>query len=361
MTAGVQTPAPPLGVWIVGPALEARGGIASVLRAYQDAGLLARCVFLCSYEGPGAWRQLSVFVPALARLLAGLCTGRVALLHVHSASRGSFWRKSLLVTLARLFGVPYFFHVHSGELLNHYQQRWPRWQKAWAAYVLRGAARVLVLTPGWQRAFDRGIGGLRCTVLNNPVAVGAQRPPGRPRERLLFLGRLTELKGAWDLLRALPAVLQRHPGTRLVMAGPGDESAARALVRELGLPEGVVQFPGWIDGSAKHDALKAAGVFVLPSHAEGLPIGVLEAMAEGLLVVASDVGGIPELIDAGRSGLLVRPREPAALAAALASAIEDDGAAEAMLKAAFERVQTHSLPVVTATLEALYRDVGGTR
>ena len=302
--------------------------------------------------------QLRVFARTLRRLLGGLVRRDVALLHLHSASRSSFWRKSLLAVCARCFGVPYFFHIHSGERVQHYHERWPWWQRAWARQCLHDADRVLLLTAGWQRTFEREFPGLRCAVTRNPVAVGSTLPTAGPPERLLFLGRLTELKGAWDLLRALPAVLQRHPGVHLVMAGPGDEEAARALVRQLGLPAGAVSFPGWVAGEAKQAALRAAGVFVLPSHAEALPISMLEAMAGGLVVVATAVGGVPELIDHGRNGLLVPCGDSAALASALLQVIEDPARRTAMREAAFRRVQWHALPEVVQEMNALYRAAG---
>lgn len=346
---------------MVGPALDAQGGIASVLQAYREAGLFERCGirYLCSYEGAGLLRQLRVFGLTLARLLLALLRGEVALLHLHTASRGSFWRKSLLAAMARLFGVPYLLHVHSGELLDHYQRRWPSWQRAWARRCLLGAARVVLLTPGWQQAFEAALPGLRGVVLRNPVAVPAgPRPTAGPRHVLLFLGRLTALKGAPTLLRAFALLHRSQPQARLLLAGPGDRAAMQALMQELGLPAEAVSLPGWIAGEAKAQALREAGCFVLPSQAEGLPVSVLEAMAAGLAVVATRVGGLPELIDEGRTGLLVPVDDAPALAEALLSLIEQPARAEALADAAFAAVQQHALPAVAAALLAIYRELG---
>jgi hypothetical protein len=86
---------------------------------------------------------------AFSRLFLNLLVGNVALLHVHSASRGSFWRKSLLCWLAGRFGVPYVFHVHSGEFPVFFGNECSGWQQRWVRHTLRQAASVVVLTPGW--------------------------------------------------------------------------------------------------------------------------------------------------------------------------------------------------------------------
>jgi glycosyltransferase involved in cell wall biosynthesis len=346
---------------MIGPALDAKGGIASVLQSYRQAGLFERCNvrYACSYEGAGALRQLRVFAVLLIRLLGALLAGRVSLLHLHSASRGSFWRKSLLAAMAQLFRVPYVFHVHSGELLAHYQGQWSGWRRAWASRCLRNAARLVLLTPGWQRQFEGAISGVRCSVVRNPVDVPAgPRPQAGSRELVLFLGRLTALKGAPDLVKAFALVRQQQPSAQLLMAGPGDQPGLLALMLELGLPPDSVRFLGWIDGDAKQRALSEAGLFVLPSQAEGLPISILEAMASGLVVVATRVGGIPELIEDGRTGLLVAAGDKQALAEAMLAVMQHVSLADALADAAFAAVQPHAASAVVAELCALYRDLG---
>jgi glycosyltransferase involved in cell wall biosynthesis len=99
------------------------------------------------------------------------------------------------------------------------------------------------------------------------------------------------------------------------LAGTGDDAAIRARAVELGV-ENSVEFLGWIEGEAKLRALREAGIYALPSWIEGLPMGLLEAMAVGLPVVATRVGGIPDVVVEG-SGKLVPPKDTDALTAAL--------------------------------------------
>lgn len=122
-------------------------------------------------------------------------------------------------------------------------------------------------------------------------------------------------KGIADMVDALPAVVPSHPSTRYVVVGHGSQRPTlERIVASLGLEDRVL-FTG-----ARSDIpqlLAAADVFVLPSHTEALPTVLIEAMAAGLPVVATEVGGIPEMVDRGVSALLVPPHSPAMLADAV--------------------------------------------
>ena len=100
----------------------------------------------------------------------------------------------------------------------------------------------------------------------------------------------------------------RFPALRLVLAGSGDIGLWRREAQARGIGERV-ELPGWLDAAARDAQLARAAVFCLPSHAEGLPMSLLEAMASGCASVASAVGGIPEALKDGENGLLVPPRD----------------------------------------------------
>ncbi len=129
------------------------------------------------------------------------------------------------------------------------------------------------------------------------------------------------------MLRAMAILLTTHPDARLLVAGGGDQSALRATATELGLGEGVCFLGARGDVP---DILAAADVGVLSSDFEGMPLAVLEYMAAGLPVVATEVGGVPEIVRSGETGLLVAPRDPVALAAGLRRLLDDRALARAM-------------------------------
>jgi Glycosyltransferase len=156
---------------------------------------------------------------------------------------------------------------------------------------------------------------------------------------VLYAGTFSRTKGVEHLVRALPQIVRRHPDVKLVLVGSGPlEPRLRGLAERLGVTDSVV-----FVGRRSHDQmprlLAAADVFVLPSLNEGLPRVILEAMATGLPVVATSVGGVPELVVDGGTGLLVEPGDEEALADAVCRVLADPELAMAWGRAGREVAQ----------------------
>ena len=151
----------------------------------------------------------------------------------------------------------------------------------------------------------------------------------------MAVGRLAEPKDALTLVRALAAVPGR-PFTALLVGDGPDRPSVEAEVRRLGLQDAVA-LAGTRDDVP--ELLARADVFALSSRSEGAPLSILEAMAAGLPVVSSRVGGVPELVVDGETGLLVPPGDPAAMAVALGRLVADAGLRYRLGAAGRERAQ----------------------
>lgn len=145
--------------------------------------------------------------------------------------------------------------------------------------------------------------------------------PGEPG-RILFLGRICAAKGVDELLDACARLAPRAPALHLVLGGDGELEWARRRADELGIGARVA-LPGWLDAEQRARQLARAWLFCLPSHAEGMPMAMLEAMAAGVPVVASSVGAIPDTLTDGVDGLLVPPGNIDALERALGRLLAD--------------------------------------
>lgn len=272
---------------------------------------------------------LSVFYLALAvlKLMLARVSPRPTVLHINITGRGSTVRKTALVTVARAIGLPYLLHVHDYDYCAEYLRRGPLMR-----FLIRGmfqaAAKVLVLGAHEQHALTQllKLPPGRVMVLHNAVP-DPQPDAATPRPdatcRLVFLGYLSARKGVPELLQALasPALLSRRWHATLAGGGPVEEF--KQLAATLGLGERV-DFPGWIDQRAAQAVCASADILVLPSHAEGLAMAVLEGLSHGLAVVATPVGAHREVIEPDVSGLLVPPGDIGALAGALLRLIDDD-------------------------------------
>jgi len=138
----------------------------------------------------------------------------------------------------------------------------------------------------------------------------------------VFLGYLSARKGVPELLEALASPGLAALPWRATLAGGGPVDEFRIRATDLGLADKVT-LPGWIDQASAAALRASADILVLPSHAEGLAMSVLEGLADGLAVVATPVGAHSEVIEPERSGLLVPPGDIAALGAALTRLVGD--------------------------------------
>jgi len=361
-------------VLMVGPSMALRGGMTEVVRLYAAKGIFETwpARYIETYHGSAPqgsfWRkpgirgslsQLRTWLPALWRVFALLVQRRVALVHVHSAQRGSFWRKSGICALASLFRVPYVFHLHSGKFHDFYARECGYFAQAWVRNILRNATRIIVLSRHGQDEVHKIEPGARVTIIRNPMNVPDRIPPlRRPGRTVLFLNWLDEEKGIYDLVRAIPEILRAVPEADFILAGAGEIDSIRHLMSSLNI-ESAVELPGWVEGSEKDDLLRAADVFVLPSYYEGMPMGVLESMACGIPVVATSVGGVPDVIEDHINGLLVEPRQPEALARAIITVLTDDALRSRLREAAHDDVRRRYSPAsVIEDLGMLYRELG---
>lgn len=188
-------------------------------------------------------------------------------------------------------------------------------------------------------------------------ANGTRESLGLPGD-VLIVGTVAHLKphkGHRDLLEAASLVRDRHPDVRFVLVGRGPlEGGLRQHARVLGL-DGTVTFTGFRD-----DALSIVtmfDVFVLPSHHEGLPLALLEAMALGKPPVVTDVGGNPEVVRHGKDGLVVAPADPNALADAIVGLLDDEGWRRALGQAARKRAASFDIRKAVPCIEQVYEGI----
>ena len=298
-----------------------------------------------------AWKAAGAWLAFMRRL----ATGSVALLHVHIASDASFWRKACFIVPARALGVPYVLHMHGGDFGRFYAERCGPLAKRFLRRVYREAEVVIALTGEWREAIRAVVPEARVVVVPNPVEIPrAPAAPDAAAPRVTYLGVVKEAKGVYELLRAWPAIVAAHPKARLTLAGSGEIERARALAEALGVAASV-ELPGWTGGEAKARLLAGTTVFVLPSHFEALPMSLLEAMAAGLPVVATRVGGIPDALEDGRDGVLVAPKDEAALAREIDALLADPGRRALLALAARRRAaEEFSVAAVVPRIEAIW-------
>ncbi|MGF1766065.1 glycosyltransferase family 4 protein [Enterovibrio makurazakiensis] len=303
-------------VVMVGSELSAPGGISSVANTYKKSGFFeeADIKYLASYDKPNKLSMILKFIHCLTSLFKLLISDSVGCVHVHSASRGSFWRKVVILKLSRFFGVKTIFHLHSGEFKNFYLSKSPSVQK-FICNFLEQVDVVIALTEYWGGIIKDISPNANVRVVSNPVdRIDANY--NKNSNQILFLGRLRRTKGLYELIDACALLKKQGFEFKLILAGDGDIEHVSQLCHEKDLSD-IVRLTGWVEGSTKEKLLLESDIFVLPSYFEGLPIGVLEAMANRVAVIATSVGGIPDILKNGHDGLLIPPKDQLELANAI--------------------------------------------
>lgn len=353
-----------------------RGGVPRVAHAlarHSDPDRIAAHVFyLKPGEGPDLFEDMDIprrvaetgsKAVAMAELVAWLDAQRIDVLHSHSFRPNLYARMAGAVL--RPAGLRMVAHYH-----NDYGDKWTG-----DALVLErrlggvtDAAIAVSEAVAGQVAAEVG---LRPEVIGNGVdlgrVVGGNRARGRhalgiAADRLLvgLVGRICRQKGIDLFVEAAERLCAGHPQAAFVVAGDAEDAGLRRdlgqRIDAAGLGERIV-FAGHREDMA--DVLAALDLLAAPSRWEGFGLMLAEAMAAGVPVVASDVGGIPSVV--GGAGRLVPAEDPAALAAALGALLRDPAEREALRRAGLARAERFDWERSAAEVEAVYRRAGAGR
>jgi len=335
---------PPVPVLMVGPPPGLLGGMASVAGQMLTLDLEGRYrieLFPLTFSAGAGELPLGRAARHLGHLfhLAGAVRrSGAALVHVHACSGFSFYRAAADMIVSQVLGCRTVLHVH-GAAFDHFFAESGVLSRRLIAACLGRAERVVALSEAWRRALQAMSPAARISVIENAVEAPAVLPVRGHHGpcRFLLLARMDRWKGVDDLLDAAAELRVRGCPFELVLAGPAgtagdkDELAAKIRARNL---DPVGRYVGPVRGQEKVDLLRWADVYVQPSHHEGMPISLLEALAFGLPVVATRVGAVPELMVDGVHGRLVPPHRQDLLAKAMAELAERPAVRPAMSEAA---------------------------
>jgi glycosyltransferase involved in cell wall biosynthesis len=239
-------------------------------------------------------------------------------------------------------------------------------------WISRGAGHIIAISDASRRGIEERGESANGNVTTVPNGIAAPDPaklspaaevraslgiaPGRPL--IVCAARLEREKDVASLIAAMPAVIAATPNAVCVVAGDGSERAARAAqIQQLGLT-GSVMLAGFREDAMS--IINAADLFVLPSLAEPFGLVLIEAMSLGKPVISTDAGGPREIVENGRTGLLVPPADPVALGAAISRLLLDEKLRHSMGASGMKRFQeNYTLPRMTAAIIETYRKALG--
>jgi len=291
---------------------------------------------------------------------------RPAVAHICTAVGISFLKNSFCVFFARALRCRVVLHPHcSFDRLYAGSRLW----KWYCRRVFRLSSCVIALSREWFALRDL-LPGVEIHHLPNAIdtrpyhRIASGRPSKSAREvRVLYLGHLGEVKGTDDLLEAFKILDPGGNAVELDLVGdflcPEDEERIAAAAAASFGPGKSVRLTPPVSGEDKMACFEKADIFVFPSHYEGMPMAILEALAAGLPVAATAIGGIPELVGNGENGILIPPQEPKALAAAIERLCLDAGLRARMGQRSLVLSRGYHIDRYAQRLAAIYEGIIG--
>lgn len=286
-------------VLVIATSRKTRGGITSVIKAHEkgeqwkkyhcywiqthrDGSLLIKILYLVL-----AWIQYLFLLPFYD------------IIHVHGSGNNSAKRKLPFIKLAKKLHKKIIFHFHppAEKILygngNEYLHK-----------IFNLADVILVLSPLWinmiNKAFPSNKYNMR--VQWNPCPKVNRRNDIR-KNQILFAGTIIDRKGYRTLLEAFSKIANKYPDWKIVFAGNGEIDKGKIESENLNISNQVIWL-GWVSGKDKEKVFQESSIYCLASWGEGFPMGVLDAWAYGIPCVMTPVGGIPDIVEDGKNGLI---------------------------------------------------------
>ena len=290
----------------------------------------------------GRWdvTNVALGVGGLVRLASALRGPRGTVYLPLSQAAGAFLRDSLYIRTASRMGWRVAIHLRGSEIRHLYDSQ-GRLFRGWARGTLGRVTSAAVMGESLRGVFGELVPADRVEVVPNGTPPNASNGAPRDRYRVLFLSSLRRRKGVVEAVEAAAIAAKRVPQARFVFAGSWEDPELGEQVRARAKSaDGRIEFRGEVVGRAKDSLLASTGMLLFPPRdPEGHPRVVLEVIAAGLPVVATDRGAISETIEEGVTGFLLSEPRPDELADRLVRLLEDDRLYESMSRAAYARYE----------------------
>ena len=297
-------------ILMIGPARSVNGGISAVVNNYYKADLdkKLQLKYIGTMEDGSKWHKLKVAVMAFIKFIAKV--SKYELVHIHMASDSSLYRKLPFIWLTKMLGKKLIIQQHGGNIKHFYYSECGRKKQKFIKKILRKADAFLVVAPYLKDIFKDIVEEEKIIVFPNGIEIPKEIKTDYSEQNLLFLGRLCKEKGINELLEAVKGLKQEFSDLQLYLGGVWVEEELEKKAEMCG---DYVHYLGWIDADKKKEYLQKCNIFVLPTYFEGLPISLLEGMAYGCACIATEVGGIPQVMTDRKNGLMIPAKDVQAL------------------------------------------------
>lgn len=343
--------------------LDTKGGMVSVTKNYLNYPNWGeyKIKFIPTHFDTNKWVVMMYFAIQFVKIWFTVITGKYDIAHLHTAERGSFWRKSFLLKFFHRHGIKVVLHHHAAEFEDFYA-KCSEQQKKKVCKTLAEADVNIVLSERLVSMIKDKEPSAKVEVLYNAVSTYERNPYSLEARNVLFMGRLGVRKGTFDLIEAIKRLDSRIPeDVKFYLCGDVGEKEVEAKVKELGIEHRIAHI-GWIDGEQKKEFISKSMINCLPSYNEGLPMTILETMAAGVPNISTNIASIPEVIKDGENGYLITPGDIDTLTDRLYNLIQNSSLRKEFSDQSFKLVsEGFSLGTNIGKLKNIYNKLSSTK
>lgn len=340
-------------VLYIGTHPEGRGGMASVMKMYASfAGDDFR--FICTHRESAKIEQAARVVFSAILLICYCLFVKIKIIHIHTASYHAFFRDSIYLLIAKLFKKKVILHLHGGKFESFYDEH-----PSYCRFICHNADCVVAVSSYFRSLFER----LR---LNSNICVlyNAIDPPlfmkdnqFRQIKNITFMGAINANKGIYDILDCWKTHKDFFSHNVILhICGVGEEEKVSSFIGENALDD-LVLYHGWLNRDAKNRLFAMTDIYLQPSYFESLGISILEAMSYSIPIIASNTGGIPDLVSDGENGYLIQPGDVESIFACIQSLIEDPVMMRRMGACSYKRSQNFFPERIKCEVVELYKSI----
>lgn len=341
-------------ILMIGPDKDFQGGISSLINMYYHNNLYnGRVIYLPSYMSKNIFIQCFFYLFFIFQYIFQLIIIKnIKLIHIHTASRGSFFRKSFVCMLAKLFNKKIILHLHGAEFDLFYKNS-SKFIKEIITNTFNKSDLIIVLSKQWKDKILEICSNPNIEILYTPAIIKEICPHVEKEElKIVATGRLSKRKGTYDIIEAARYI--KNDKVKIDLYGDGNIKEFKTLISKNNLQQKIT-VKGWTTNEEKELGLKKADLLVLPSYNEGLPMSILEAMAYGKPIISTPVGGIPEAVEDGVNGFLIQPGDYKALAEKIDLLTNDNKLREKMGQESYIIAkEKFDIKVISKQLEGIY-------
>lgn len=351
-----------MNILMVGPHKDkVNGGMSTVIKEYTNSKYLKEFDIKNIHTVvPGSKvKKILYGLNSMVVMSYYLAFKKIDLVHIHTASGKSFFRKSIFIKIANKFNKKIILHIHGGTFEDVYLSADDS-TKYKITQNLNKCEKIVVLSKAWKNKIEK-MTDSEIVVINNSVNVNEDNSYNVNSKKILFIGRIEKDKGIFDFIEMARELVQNDDSIKFTICGDGELEQTKQLIEKYNLQD-KFELLGWVSKQEVERELKDTMIFILPSYKEAMPMAILESMSCGVPTIATNVGSIPEVIKDMENGRTFVPGDIKNLVNITKEMIENQKLRENYSNKSFKDIkENYSNEVNHKKLKDLYLLTGGNR